>query len=113
MSSFRKPINAFRYSGTSVSGGFIVPGTESPFQIMASVQPTKPSDLETLPEGRRDAGKSFRLYTDTVLQVVNDGDMKPDQVELYGNRYEVTGHGPWQNDVINHHKYIAMKVLEN
>lgn len=111
--SFRQPVTIYRYSGTGVVGGFKVDGAETSFTIRASIQPVRPSDLETLPEGRRDGKNAFRLYTNSTLQVVNKGDMKPDQAELFGERYEVIGHAPWQNNVINHHKYIVMKVLES
>jgi len=110
--SFRQPVTIYRYSGTAVTGGYKVNGAESSFIISASIQPVRPSDLETLPEGRRDGKDSFRLYTRAVLQVVNKGDMKPDQAALFGDRYEVVGHAPWHNNVINHHKYIVLKVLE-
>lgn len=112
MSSFRKPVRAFRYAAGTTTGGYIAGGTETEFSILASVQPLKPNEIQCLPEGRRNS-KAFRLYSNTALQMLEGTNAKPDQVLLFGERYEVIGHGPWQNDVINHNKYIVVKVNGN
>jgi len=109
VSSFRKSIQAYRTAAGSTAGGYVTPGTETSFTIRASVQPTKPTDLELLPEGRREA-RTFRLYTNDTLQVLNGEETKGDQVVLFGDRYETLAEMPWQNNVINHNKYIVGKI---
>lgn len=110
MSSFRRTLNAYHQGAITTTDGYRSQGEEVAFTITASVQPLRPSDLEALPEGRRE-NSAFRLYTNDALLTVES--LNPDQVEIYGERYEVIGHAPWQNNVINHHKYIAMIVLED
>lgn len=112
MSSFRKPVQAFRYAAGTASGGYTTPASEVPFSIRASVQPSRPSDIELLPEGRREA-RVFRLYTSDTLNLLEGSEAKPDQVLLYGDRYEALAELPWQNNVINHNKYLVVKVAGN
>ena len=114
MSSFRKPVQAYRQNGASVANGYVTSGVETGFSIRASVQPARPSDIEALPEGRRES-TVFRLYTSTQMRMLPlSGEPldNPDQVELYGDRFEIMGEANWQNNVINHYKYLAVKVGE-
>lgn len=110
MSSFRQQVTAYRQGTVSTVNGYRQQTAETSFSIFASIQPVSPSDLESLPEGRRES-KAFRLYSDDTLNAV--GSKNPDQVVLFGERYEVYGVAPWQNNVINHNKYIVAKVLES
>lgn len=80
-------------------------------EITASIQPTSGEDMELLPEGRH-AEKTYKLYTSTqILTVTNEN---PDQIEIFGERYEVLQVFPWQNNLnfalVNHFKFIAMKI---
>lgn len=112
MSSFRQTINARRLNaGTLVRGRWVPNGTPTTFTITASVQPLKPNEVESLPEGRRNS-KVFRIYTCADLQDMQVTE-SPDQVQLFGEWYEVTAKAPWQNSVINHFKYIVTKLLES
>lgn len=113
-SSFRKPRTIKRYAAGTYNKGIYTEGTENQFEITASVQPTTPSDINALPEGRRDS-ISFRIYTDADLRT-SEGETprtNPDKIVLYGQDYEVVKEMTWLNSVINHRKYVVAQVLES
>ncbi len=111
MSSFRQTVTVTRLGGGSlVKGRWTGEGSASTFDIKASIQPIRPNEVESLPEGRRNS-KAFRLYTSADLRDMQSG-ANPDRVELFGEDYEVTAKAPWQNNVINHYKYFVTKLLE-
>lgn len=110
MSSFRQTVTVSRRgSGAFVKGRWTGETEASTFDIKASIQPIRPNEVETLPEGRRNS-KAFRLYTSADLRDVTT--QNPDQVSLFGETYEVTAKAPWRNNVINHYKYFVTKLLE-
>jgi len=111
MSSFRKPQLITRQTPGSYISGVWVPGTDSTFTIMASVQPLSDKDLVNLPEGRR-ASDVIKLYTDTVLLTVEDKgeNQQPDKIEWRGFDYEISSVSVRQMDVINHYRYFATKI---
>lgn len=100
----------------TVSGGSSQPAVsleESP-QIIpttASIQPLTGEDLQELPEGRQSLN-GYKLYTSFRIRTVTD--VNPDQVEIFGQRYEVVQVFPWQNNVnfsiVNHYKYMTQKL---
>lgn len=77
----------------------------------ASIQPITGNEMGMLPEGR-DAQAKYKLYTSTAMRTVTD--LNPDQVEIFGERFEVIQVLPWQNNLnfnlVNHYKYIALKL---
>lgn len=105
----RMAVVLHRLTAGSYTKGVFTEGTPSTEQIFSSVQSATPHDLESLPEGRRNA-KAYRLYTDTKLRLVTASN--PDKVELYGENYEVNYEGVWQNGLINHYKYLVTKIGE-
>jgi hypothetical protein len=110
---FRKPITIKRRAPGSYVNGFFVQGAESTLTINASVQPAGERDVQLLPEGRRDAG-AFRLFTDSVLQVAQEGTGKNNDVALLaGAEYEIMAEMPWQNSIIPHRVYVAARVTES
>lgn len=82
-----------------------------------TVQPASGTELETLPEGYRDA-EVFNIFTNTPLRTAIRGtDSKADEVFL-GSPYTpkegyftVIQSKAWQNGVINH--YHAVVVRKN
>jgi hypothetical protein len=108
-SSFRKQlIRKTKAAGTIVNGVF-VDGATTPTNIMASVQPLKPHEIEHLPEGRRDS-QAYWLFTDTKLNTVTSAN--PDLITIDNEDYEVNKIEPWQNNVLSHYKVLVVKVLE-
>jgi len=108
MSSFRKTLTGKTFaSGTWVKGIF-TEGSATEFEFTASVQPLTPKELNALPEGERKLAR-FRLFTSYRLKTADDSDDKksPDQVQIEGQWYTVTGIDIWQNKVIPHYKAIV------
>lgn len=109
MFSFRKEVTVKQKSGGGFVKGVWVEGSEASITILASIQPTSPTDMESLPEGRRNR-KAFRLYTNVKLNDLSTEN--PDTAEIDGKDYEITAEMQWQNEVINHYKYIVTKEIE-
>ena len=103
----RMVVTVHRLAVGSYIKGVFTEGAASTETIRASVQPASPNDLQSLPEGRRNS-KAYRLYTDTRLRLVTTSN--PDKVVLFGEDYEVTTEEIWQNNIINHYKYIVTKI---
>lgn len=110
---FRVPLTIYRKSAGSYVNGFWVEGAETAIPITASIQPTSGEEMLSLPEGRRNR-KTYSLFTSTPIQVIVGG-ANPDQITIYGERYEVVRVEPWQNNpgvfkVVNHFKFYAQAL---
>jgi hypothetical protein len=108
MSSFRKAVTITKRTTGTLVDGIYTDGAGVTSVIQASIQPAGDSDVQTLPEGRRER-KAFRLYTITDLVSLQESE-NPDRATLFGEEYEVVTKNPWQNGVIPHFKYIVVKV---
>jgi len=104
------------FNSFTVTGGASQPTItlESSPQIIsstASIQPITGNEMGTIPEGR-DVLAKYKLFTSTLIRTVSD--KNPDQVEIFGERFEVVQVMPWQNNsnfaLVNHYKYIAVKL---
>ena len=66
-----------------------------------------------LPEGRRDKA-AFRIYSDIELLPADETTkVNADLVDIDGGtnyEYEVVANKPWQNNIINHHMAIVVKL---
>lgn len=110
---FRVPLTIYRQVGGSYFQGRWTGQTETSFSITASIQPTTGEELMTLPEGRRNR-KTYALFTSTKIELI-DNAQNPDQIDIYGERYEVVRVEPWQNNpsifgIVNHFKFFAQKL---
>lgn len=105
----RKDVLIHRTAPGAYVGGIWQEGAPSSFTIKASVHPANGKDLETLPEGKREGG-AYKLITDAVLNTVVENSQNADQLEISGERYEITQRVDWQNNVLNNHQYLATKV---
>lgn len=105
----RKPVTVHRTEPGQFVDGIWVEGAPSSFTIRASVHPAEGKDLEVLPEGKRSRG-AYRLVTDAELFELEEGSRNADQVELFGERYEVTRKQAWQNGVLPNFQYLVTKV---
>lgn len=114
MNSFRQPVTIHRLTGGSYVNGRYVEGSSSDISIMASIQPADEKDMskviDLLPEGRRQSGL-YRLYTSTRLNALQNT-QNPDIAIVDGMQFEVIMEASWQNNVINHYKYIVAKIKE-
>jgi hypothetical protein len=113
MSSFRKPQAIQRQASGSYVNGEWIPGSSTPLNITASVQPAKMEDLINLPVGRRLAD-FIRLYTSTELLTVGEGAaaQQPDLFDWHGHTYQCDSVGMWQNGIRSHWKCIFVKVSQ-
>ena len=106
----RKTLTVERTTGSGYINGQWNPGTTSSFTIKASVQPITGRDLEALPQGRRESGESYSLFTslDTILFCINNNE-NPDIVTIYGQKFEVYSISRWENHLINHFEYSVLR----
>lgn len=110
---FRVPLTIFRKNAGSYVDGIWVEGSETTIPITASIQPTTGEEMLSLPEGRRNK-KTYSLFTSTHINVIVSG-KNPDQIEIFGERYEVVRVDPWQNNppvfgIVNHYKFYAQAL---
>lgn len=118
MSSFRRTLTVRRradgnYNQDDNAGFFEVEGEETTFTIEASVQPLSGSDIRLLPENRREE-ELTKIYTDSELRASEKGSAgNCDIVVIKGRDYEVVTEFPWENNVINHFKYILSRRTTN
>lgn len=111
MSSFRSSFVVTRKEAGSFVNGKWVEGDTSTFTIQASVQPLRGDEIQLLPEGRRNS-QAVRIYTDTLLYNKTNESTNPDIVTAFETDFEVLTVEPWQSNVINHFKCLAVKVSE-
>jgi len=110
---FRVPLNLYRKNpGSFVNGRWIELG-ETLIPITASIQPTSGEEMLSVPEGRRNR-KTYSLFTSTQIELIHglNNSVNPDQIEIYGERYEIVQVEVWQNNppvfgIVNHYKFYA------
>ena len=93
-----------RFQGEYVDGIWVgyQHGPDQIVNITGSVQPTKESDVQLLPEGRR-TQRSYKIYT---YDVVKEQDIVP----IYDELYEVLHVARYNNALIPHYKAIAVAM---
>jgi hypothetical protein len=65
-----------------------------------------------MPEGRH-MSDFAKFYSATRLKIAADGEsIQPDIIVHEGYGYEIVSLEPNQSDVINHYKYIGVKVFK-
>jgi len=113
---FRMPLILYRQTPGAYVNGVWVPATETAINITASVQPTTGEEMLSLPEGRRNR-KTYSLFTSTKIEVIHGfgNSTNPDQIEIYGGRYEIVRVEIWQNNppvfgIVNHYKFYAQEL---
>lgn len=107
---FRKPLVIKRVAGAYDHGKW-VEGSEITFEIQASVQPIKglsDNEMQSIPEARRQSGM-YRIYTNTEL-LPSGLNEQPDRAVIFSEEYEVYVINKWDNNVINHNKYVLVKM---
>lgn len=109
--SFRKTTILLRESVGTYINGVWVAGARSSINIMASAQPVvMGQDLQALPEGRY-LSDVMKFYTNDRLQITAQGEgIQPDIIVHEGYGYELTSIFTNQSGVINHYKYVGIKV---
>lgn len=108
---FRKSLAITRYASGSYVDGIWNDGNYSTLSIKASVQPLKPFEMQSLPEGRR-SGKAVKLYSKTKLFSANES-TNADKFVWNGTPFEVVSCDWYQSSVISHFLAYAVEVLAN
>lgn len=111
--SFRKSKQVLREQAGAYISGSWVPGTRTVLTTSASAQPVVVGrDLKAVPEGRH-MSDFIKLYTNDRLQVAADGEgIQPDIIVHEGYGYELVDMSPNQSNVINHFKFVGVKVFK-
>lgn len=109
-SSFRKEYTIRKVGLASFNKGVRTPGVpEIESTITASVQPAIGKEVEAMPETIR-ASVAYKMYTDTPL---NSHDMpQPHQVQVGSEWYLLHAVGDYDSNVINHNKYMLLRMKE-
>jgi hypothetical protein len=113
VSSFRKPFKILREGPGSYVNGVWVPGTRSVVNLPISCQPAQlGKDLAALPQGRH-LSDYCKIYSAVDLNSSPDGQgTQPDIVVHEGYGYEVASVDPHRSGVINHYKFLAVRVFK-
>lgn len=111
--SFRLPKDVLREVAGAYVNGLWVAGARSALTTMASAQPVViGQDMKALPEGRH-LSEYAKFYSADRLQVTADGEgVQPDIIVHAGYAYELVSIDVNQSNVINHYKYIGVKVFK-
>lgn len=113
---FRKQRECYRIaSGSYTNDKRYIPGTRTPLNIKASLQPSTPTDLLVLPEGLRDRETYTLRYetTDPLRTVKTSTSQMPDIVVHDGDDYDCVYTKKWRNDIINHYMSLIQKSKNN
>lgn len=98
------------YSAGSYVNGIWVEGTETVTTFTADIQPVSGEEAAALNIGSDNIGK-IKIYTNNMLKIKTEG-ATPQSGDIVtwngdGKDYEVVGVLNYDNNIINHRKYIA------
>lgn len=113
MSSFRKTTKILRESAGAYVNGVWAAGSRTMVTALTSIQPiVMGQDLQAMPDGRR-LSDFIKIYTSDILNRTEEGEwMQPDIIVSAGCGYEIVSVFTNQSNVINHYKYVAVKVFK-
>lgn len=111
ISHFGSTYTVKRFAPGEYIDGHYMPGEESIFEIVASVQPLSPYEILQLPEGQR-TKEAVKIYTTAGLrQTIESQKVKGDRISYKGRLYEVQKVSTWEMFTdIPHFKAIAVMV---
>jgi hypothetical protein len=111
--SFRLPKDVLREASGVYTNGVWVPGARSALTTMTSAQPVViGQDMQALPEGRH-LSDFAKFYSADRLQMTADGEgVQPDIIVHQGYGYEMVSIEANQSNVLNHFKYVGVKVFK-
>jgi len=111
--SFRLTKDILREASGVYMNGVWVPGARSALTTMASAQPVViGQDMQALPEGRH-LSDFAKFYSVDRLQMTADGEgVQPDIIVHQGYGYEMVSIEANQSNVLNHFKYVGVKVFK-
>lgn len=103
-----------RHAAGDYSTGAFVPGAESQFDVVGSVQPLSGSELLLLPEGERVRARC-KMYSHDELKTASLTDKTlADRVVVEGRDLEVHSVSEFRNSgALSHFKYVLVAVGED
>jgi len=103
------------YKRDSASGyinGEWVESEAAAVPFSCSWQPLNGEEQQNLPEGKREK-IAYKGYTSTRLYTADQSNTsQADRIVFDGDDYEVISVQPWQNGIISHYKFVAVKEKE-
>ena len=98
-------------AGTYVKGRFVA-GSYTDSTITGTWQPASGADMKALPEGRRDM-EAFTGFTASPVHTTDSVNQEQgDVIIMNGDEYEVIRVERWQNQVLPHYKFWAVRKGE-
>lgn len=97
------------YSPGSYVDGNWIEGTSTIDFFTADIQPISGEEAESLNIGERNLGK-IKIYTNVDLNISQEGSNQSGDIITWtgdGKKYEVIGELNYDNNLLNHRKYIA------
>lgn len=85
-----------RRAAATYSNGRPVPGSTTSLEVVATVVPAGPEDVQLLPEGRR-SERTLQLFTKVALQAPRVGGVAGDIATVDGEPYEVLRVEDWND----------------
>lgn len=100
-------------SGSYVNGKWVSGSSEPEFTIDTSWQPASQREIEALPSGLR-SSTIYKGYPGIRVQTVDQKTLKEEDIVTGpdGFDYRVVFVGPWQNGLIPHYKFLAVREKE-
>ena len=102
-----------RYTAGSYVNGEWVKGASTTQTITGTWQPSTGEDMQQIIGARR-VSEIFKGYTTTPLRTVQPGTTaeQPDSIVKDGIEYEIVFVAPWNNGLIPHYKFVAVRNKE-
>lgn len=95
------------YSNNHYENGWLIKDQSTESTIIADVQPMTGEEINNLNIGRENVGK-IKIYYNDELNITKEGtDIIGDIVEWNGEDYELIAKLNYDNNLINHYKYIG------
>ena len=105
-------LERFESAGTYAKGVF-TKGQSITCDILANVQPVKPSEMLLLPEAQR-TKETIKIFSSEALRPVAQTDSKSaDRVTYDSDVYEVISTKDWNASAIPHYRSLAQRVNTN
>jgi hypothetical protein len=109
----RNTVELERFTAGSYTKGVYAKGQSTTCDLDVNVQPVKPSEMLSLPEGQR-TKETIKIFSDEALRSVEQvGSEAADRITYNDKVYEVFSTKNWQFSRIAHWMSLAQRVNTN